>query len=281
MINEGQLRALGMTKVYDSVSEHGSEDSNSGSNPKKCASPLRIRKMISGQVENLVDYCEKVYPLSKTEKCWNSESRATRFLWNEHLISASLEDGDYIPALQDIQSSGGLTNKIRNVKSLMAKHGVLHAPFMYELSLLLYQNASKENKALTLQRICWPLIGAAVFRTVQDSHCSIKSVQSRPYATKIQEVYINQMFNLIKKDLGKDEIPPEFNLQKRSKEIQEAVLKVATQTLSIDVLPNPVWIEGRQSKNILPEEDRKKLRDQYANFVINTIEKAQIEKTHK
>lgn len=200
MISKAELIARGMIQTSDPVPK----------SEKECASPVKSREVISKETENVIDYCANTYRHSKTAECCNVGWGGNRFLRIEYAISESLEGGDYIPALQDIWTSGSLNGKIKKIKSLMKKHGDLHAPFMYELSLLLYQNASKENKTLTLQRICWPLIGAANFRTIQDAQCSIKPVHCKPYAEKIQQVYINQMCNRIKKDLGESEISPEI-----------------------------------------------------------------------
>lgn len=146
MISESRLNAPGMIRVCDlkDVKKEGSKlESLSESDWKS--------------EENIVDYCAKAYYFGERTGCCNTkQGDSSRFLWNEHVISASIEKGNYIPAVQDLWTSGNLNKKMERIKALITEQGDLHAPLMYELSLLLYQKASKESKALTLQWICWP-----------------------------------------------------------------------------------------------------------------------------
>lgn len=111
------------------------------------------------------------------------------------------------------------------------------------------------------------MIGAAGFRSAQDAQCSKQPLDCKRHIERIERVYVEQMKELIKKDLGENKIPTEMNYLPASKEVEEAIKDVALKTLSVDKLPNPIWIAGlnplsysSEARNIRPRGDHKKLR---------------------
>ncbi|MES2200561.1 MAG: hypothetical protein V4489_10410 [Chlamydiota bacterium] len=224
-------------------------------------------------IENSIHYCADVY----SRRIKGGMYGSFKVLWSEAAVFSAMERGDYIPALEAIWNSGNLHQKMLKMQVLRKEQGPLHAPLMFELSLLLYRNASKESKTVTLQRICWPLIGAAYFRSHQDVRCSKELKSSLSYAKKIRQVYVKQLENLIRKDLGKEEIPSDMSYTHSFKETQEEVKKIAMQTISADRLPNPNWIAGLdifssdervRSERMLDPKDHKELRERYARSFI-------------
>ncbi|MES2198777.1 MAG: hypothetical protein V4489_01220 [Chlamydiota bacterium] len=241
----------------------------------RIASTNIAKKALMG---NLIDYCEDVY----SGKIKSGRYHDLKFLRPEESIRSSLKKGDYIPVLEDIWNSGNTHQKILKIKKLMKEEGPFHAPLMFELSLLFYQNASMKHKIETVDKICLPLILAAWNRANQDAECSIDPTNSRPYAEKMILIYSNQINNFVQKDLGNTLF--HFSSSKTPLEKKETRARydrmqsaVMGQTLLTNKLPTPCWIAGlsildsdRQvrSENISPKQYHKYYKNLFAICVI-------------
>ncbi|MES2198778.1 MAG: hypothetical protein V4489_01225 [Chlamydiota bacterium] len=241
----------------------------------RIASTNIAKKALMG---NLIDYCEDVY----SGKIKSGKYHDLKFLRPEDSIRSSLKKSDYIPVLEDIWNSGNTHQKILKIKKLMKEEGPFHAPLMFELSLLFYQNASMEHKIETVDKICLPLITVAFFRACQDAVCSINPEGSFHYAEKIQKIYLNRISGFIKKDLDIDvfsPLPPseESPNEDIQMEVEQIMASMAKQTLSANKLPNPSWIAGLNvldsnkgvySKNIQPKKNHDHLKWLYARDMV-------------
>ncbi len=226
-------------------------------------------------MRNLIDYCENVY----ARKIKRKEYHNFKFLRPEESIQLSLNESNYIPVLEDIWNSGNTHQKILKIKKLIKEDGPFHAPLMFELSLLFYQNASLKYKIETAERICLPLINAAWFRAMQDAECSISPEGGQPYAEKIQQVYYRQLDSFLKNDFGVD--LSSLSSSRTSLEEEKNISATANKTLLADKLPNPCWIaglnmldsdKGVHSKNILPNKYHKSYREEFAkDFILHSF----------